>query len=182
MSSDSSHSLPLFCVAVIAGAHGVRGHVKIKCFLDDPTLLKTSPSFLNEKGEEVYKIEKILSQKKDVFIVSLEGVTDRNQAESLKGSQLMFPRNQLPEVPEDTFYHAELIGLSVKSPQGQSLGKVHALYNFGAGDLLEVKTLKGKLEMIPFTEAMVPDINLKAGVLHLSGDGELFLKGGLDVT
>jgi len=182
MITGSSQSPSLFCAAVIASAHGVRGHVKVKCFLEDPSNLMTYSPLLNEKGVDAYKVKKILSQDKDILIVSFEGVSDRNQAERLKGEKLMFPRERLPELSEDAYYHSDLIGLSVKSPQGQSLGKVHALYNFGAGELLEIKTLKGDLEMIPFTQKIVSDVNLKEGVLHLSQEGELFLKGGIDVS
>ena len=182
MNLGSSQAHPLFCAAVIASAHGVRGHVKVKCFLEDPTLLKTYSTFLNEKGEDVYRIEKVLSQDKDILIVSLQGVTDRNQAELLRGAKLMLPTERLPKLSEDTFYHSELIGLSVKSPQGQPLGMVNALYNFGAGELLEVKTLRGDLQMIPFTRDIVPEVNAKEGDLLLSEEGEMFLKGGLDVS
>ena len=93
----------------------------------------------------------------------------------------MLPRERLPELSEDTFYHRDLIGLSVSLSQGQTLGKVHALYNFGAGELLEVKTLKGT-SMIPFTHAMVPEMNLKKGCSHFSEEGEMFLKGEPDVS
>jgi len=182
MNLDSSSPHSLFCAAVIASAHGVRGHVKVKCFLEDPKLFKTYSPFLNEKEEEVYRIEKVLSQDKDVLIVSLEGVTDRNQAEHLKSAKLMLSSDRLPELSEDTFYHRELIGLSVKSLKGQLLGEVHALYNFGAGELLEVKTLTGDLQMIPFTHASVPEVNLKEGTLLISNEGEVFLKGEPDVS
>ena len=182
MNLGSSQAHSLFCAAVIASAHGVRGDVRVKCFLEDPTLLKTYSPFLNEKGEESYKIEKVLSQDKDSLIVSLQGITDRNQAELLKGEKLMLSSESLPKLAEDTFYHRELIGLSVKSPQGQPLGMVNALYNFGAGELLEVKTLSGDLQMIPFTRDIVPEVNTKQGDLILSEEGEIFLKGDQDVS
>ncbi len=182
MNLGSSQAPSLICAAVIASAHGVRGHVKVKCFLEEPKLLKTYSPFLNEKGEEGYQIEKVISQDKNTFIVSLEGVTDRNQAELLKGVKLMLPSARLPELSEDTFYHNELIGLLVTSLQGQPLGQVHALYNFGAGELLEVKTLTGDLQMIPFTRDVVPEVNLKEGRLFLSDEGEMFLKGDSDAS
>ncbi|HUX80670.1 MAG TPA: ribosome maturation factor RimM [Alphaproteobacteria bacterium] len=176
MNLGSSQDHPLICAAVIASAHGIRGHVKVKCFLEDPALFKTYSPFLNEIGEEVYKIEKVFSQNKDIFIVSLRGVADRNQAELLRSAKLMLPKERLPELSEDTFYHRELIGLSVRSLQGQLLGEVHALYNFGAGELIELKTLAGDLKMIPFTRETVPEIKLEEGTLLLSDAGEMFLK------
>jgi 16S rRNA processing protein RimM len=145
--------------------------------LEDPSQFKSFSPFYNEKGEETLKVKKILSQDKDVLILALEGVSDRNQAELIKGSQLMIPRETLPELSSDTFYHRDLIGLAVKSTKGHSLGVVHALYNFGAGDLLEVKTPAGKLEMIPFTQETIPEIKKEEGFLLLSELGESFLEG-----
>jgi len=174
----SSHSPSLFCAGVIASAHGVQGHVKVKCFLEDPSVFKTYSPFCNEEGNEIYKINKIFSQNKDVLIVSLDGVRDRTEAERLKGEKLMCSRGRLPELSNDVFYHADLIGLSVNCPNGQSLGRVYAIYNFGAGDILEVEILQGKLEMIPFTHAVVPEVNIKEGFICLSKEGELLLKGG----
>jgi 16S rRNA processing protein RimM len=178
MTPGSSHISSRLCAAVVASAHGVRGHVKIKCFLEDPSHLKDYSPFLNEQGETTYKVDKILSQDKDVLIVSLENITDRNQAELLKGAKLMLSRDKLPELSENTFYHSDLIGLSVKSSQNKELGKVHALYNFGAGEILEIKTLQGTLHMVPFTKEAVPEINVSEGFIFLSPEGEDFLKGG----
>ncbi|MBS0271569.1 MAG: 16S rRNA processing protein RimM [Proteobacteria bacterium] len=177
MTPVSSQTPSFFCAAAIASAHGVHGHVKVKCFLEDPSQFKFFSPFYNEKGEETFKVKKVLSQDKDVLIVSLEGISDRNQAELVKGSQLMVPQASLPKLSSDTFYHQDLIGLSVKSTQGNVLGTVHALYNFGAGDLLEIKTLDGKLEMVPFTREAVPDVKQKEGFLLLSEAGSSFLKG-----
>jgi len=94
----------------------------------------------------------------------------------------MFSRDRLPDLSEDTFYHHELIGLSVKSLSGQLLGKVHALYNFGAGELLEVKTPTGDSKLIPFTRETVPEVNLNERTLLISDIGEIFLGGEPDVS
>ncbi len=182
MIAESSESPYFFCAGVITSAHGVRGHVKVKCFLEDPRQLRAYSPFSNEKGEEVYKINKILSQDEDILIVSLEDITDRNQAELLKRSKLMVPCERLPKLSDDTYYHSELIGLSVVSQEGQLLGKVQALYNFGAGELLEIKTLKESLQMLPFTHEIIPEVDLKEGRIFLSIEGEIFLKGESDVS
>src|SRR3990167_5827274 len=141
-----------FCAAVIASAHGIHGHVKVKCFLEDPSMFMNYSPYLNEKGEEAYKVKKVLVQDKDVLTIALEGLVDRTTAEHLRGANLLLSPERLPALSEDTFYHIDLVGLMVKSSANQPLGEVHALYNFGAGDLLEVKTLEGKLQIIPFTE------------------------------
>lgn len=182
MTPGSSPNSSLFCAAVIASAHGVHGHVKVKCFLEDPQQLKAFSPFCNEKGEEAYKVGKVLSQDHDVLTLSLEGVRDRNQAENLKGAKLMLSQERLTALSEDTFYHKDLIGLSVKSFKGQSLGEVRAIYNFGAGELLEIKTLQGKLEMIPFTKETVLEVAKEEGSVLLSREGEAFLKGEVYVS
>lgn len=139
MTSLSSSSASPFCAAVIASAHGVHGHVKVKCFLEDPTRFKSYSPFSNEAGESVYTVKKVLSQNKDVLVVSLDGVNDRTMAEGMRGEKLMLSPDRLPSLVEDTYYHKDLIGLSVVGTNSQPLGTVNALYNFGAGDLLEVK-------------------------------------------
>lgn len=176
MMMASSQPSSLFCAAVVASAHGVHGHVKVKCFLEDPTHLKTYSPYSNEEGEPVYAVKKVLSHQKDVLVVSFEGITDRTKAEGLKGAKLMLAQDRLPRLMDDTYYHKDLIGLSVMSSEGQPLGRVHGVYNFGAGELLEVKTLKNALHMIPFTHETVPEVNLEDGLLRLSKVGEMFLE------
>ena len=175
MTSSSSTSPSLFCAAVVAAAHGVRGHVKVKCFLENPTEFNKFSPYCDKRGEEAYRVKKVLSQKGDMLIVSLEGVSDRNYAEQMRGTELFVPRSKLPTLSEDTFYHRDLIGLQVHSHQGMLLGDVHALYNFGAGDILEIKTPQGKLEMLPFTKGCVPEIHQEEGTLVLSPEGETYL-------
>ena len=85
------------------------------------------------------------------------------------------PHSKLPALSGNTFYHHDLIGLKVHSSREVLLGDVHALYNFGAGDILEIKTLEGKLEMLPFTKDCVPEIRLEEGTLVLSPEGETYL-------
>jgi len=178
MALASTHDSSLFCAAVIATVHGVHGHVKVKCFLEDPSQFKSYSPYLDEKGEESYVVEKVLSQAKDILIVSLKGIQDRNQAENLRGVQLMLSKKRLPQLSEDTFYHSDLIGLKVLSYQGVSLGVVHALYNYGAGDILEVISSEDELGMVPFTKQTFPVVDLEKGILCLSEEGEMFLKGG----
>lgn len=175
MTVSSSASSSLFCAAVVATAHGVRGHVKVKCFLENPTEFNKFSPYCDKRGEEVYRVKKVLSQKGDMLIISLEGVSDRNYAEQMRGTELFIPRSKLPALSEETFYHRDLIGLQVRSFQGVLLGDVHALYNFGAGDILEIKNLEGKLEMIPFTKDCVPEIHNEEGTLVLSPEGETYL-------
>jgi 16S rRNA processing protein RimM len=169
-----------FCAAIITSPHGIHGHVKIKCFLEDPADFKMYSPYHNENGEETYRVTKVLSQNKDMLIVTLEDIKDRNQAERLKGAKLMLAREHLPDLEQDTFYHADLIGLDVLSSVDKAFGKVHALYNFGAGDILEVETTQSKLVMIPFTHDIVPDVDMKKGFVRLSTIGDTLVKGESD--
>lgn len=182
---DLAASTPLsslFCAAVIAAPHGVQGWLKVKCFLEDPSKFQAYSPYSNERGEECFIVKKVVSQDKDILIVSLDEISDRHQAELIKGEKLMLSRDRLPDLSEDTYYHTDLMGLSIKSFSGDFLGTVHALYNFGAGDLLEIKTIEDKLEMVPFTRASVSEVNIEKGFLLLSEEGEMFLKGDRDVS
>lgn len=176
MASESLPTSSLFCAAVVASAHGLHGHVKVRCFLEDPRCLKTYSPFSNEAGEPVYTVKKVLSQDGDMVLVSLEGVSDRTEAERLRKAKFMLAEGRLPTLSEDTFYYKDLIGMSVLSSEGQPLGVVHAVHNFGAGELVELKTLDERLYMIPFTHDMVPAIALGERLLRLSQDAKAFLE------
>ena len=178
MTPRSPSSPSLFCAARVASPHGVRGHVKVKCFLENPGQFTTFSPFFNAKGEEAYWVEKVMSQDKDMLIISLKDISDRNQAEQIKGAELFVPRSKLPKLAENSYYHHDLIGLKVKSTQGNLLGNVYGLHNFGAGDVVEIKTLQGKFEMLPFTKDFIPDIRKEKGEIIISPEGEDFLKGG----
>jgi 16S rRNA processing protein RimM len=179
--SDMSNQ-KLLSAAIITAAHGIQGHVKVKCFLENPGDFEAYSPFSNEKGEKIYKINKILSQNKDILIVSFEGIKTRTEAEQLKGKTLMVAREHLPKLLDDTFYHADLIELSVKSTKNRELGIVHRIFNFGAGDILEIKTQKNKLVMVPFTQVMVPMVNIQQGFVSLSPAGEAMVEREDDET
>lgn len=176
MMAQSLPHPPLFCAAVVASAHGLHGHVKVKCFLEDPRCLKTYSPFSNEAGEPVYTVKKILSQDGDMVLVSLEGVDDRTEAERLRKTKFMLSEERLPELSDETYYYKDLIGMSVISPENQPLGVVHAVHNFGAGELIELKILNERLLMIPFTHEMIPEVDLKKRLLRLSQDAKVFLE------
>lgn len=167
-----SPSKDLFCAAVITSAHGLQGHVKVKCFLENPQDFKNYSAFCNEEGQPLFTLKKVLSQDQDRLLISLEGVGDRTQAEALKGTFLRLPRETLKKLPEDQFYYQDLISLEVRSHKEHSLGQVHAMHNFGAGDILEIRTLHQGLVMIPFTHGLVPLIQIEAGFVQLSEEGE----------
>ena len=176
MMSASLPNSPLFCAAVVASAHGLHGHVKVKCFLEDPRCLKTYSPFSNEAGEPAYRVKKILSQDGDMVLLSLEGVEDRTKAEHLRKARFMLSQERLPNLSKDTYYYKDLIGMSVLSSEDQKLGIVYAVHNFGAGELLEIKGSNERLYMLPFTHTMVPEVDLEKRLVRLSQDAKTFLE------
>ena len=151
------------CVARIGAAHGVRGEVKLWSFTEDPASVVTYGPLETEDGTQRFEIE-AMRPAKDHFIARIVGVSDRDAAERLRNLELYVPRARLPEIDEqDTYYHADLIGLDVVTPEGVQIGTVHALHNFGAGDIIEVMPVgSGEPLMLPFNDATVPKVDLAA--------------------
>jgi 16S rRNA processing protein RimM len=151
------------CVARIGAAHGVRGEVKLWSFTEDPLALANYGPLETEDGSRRFEIE-TLRPAKDHLVARLKGIGDRDAAETLRNTELFVSRDRLPPIQEqDTYYHADLIGLSAVTPEGVPLGAVTALHNFGAGDLIEIATIAGgEPLLLPFTEAIVPSVDLKA--------------------
>jgi 16S rRNA processing protein RimM len=152
-------------VAEIGAAHGLRGEVKLRSFTADPMAVQDYGVLEGEDGTRTFAIEG-LKPAKNCLIARFAGVSDRTQAEGLRGVKLYVPRARLP-APEDeeTFYYADLIGLAAVTSEGRTLGKIVAVHNFGAGDLIEVEAGAGGTVMLPFTAAVVPAIDLAAGRL-----------------
>ena len=148
------------CLGAIVGVHGIKGEVKVKCFSENEKNLSSYGILSNETGDKSFAV-KIVGHSKELLRVKIKGVDDRNTAETLIGTGLYIQRDMLPDLSEDEFYHTDLIGLRAHSSTGEVIGEVNALYNFGAGDLIEIKTLNGSLEMLPFTSDYVPTINIK---------------------
>ncbi len=152
------------CMGVIVGVHGVRGVVRLKSFAERPEdILAYGP--LRDEGGRSYRLTG-QGQAKGVILARIDGVSDRNAAEALKGTMLYVARDALPEVEENEFYHADLIGLRVELLDGAELGTVLAVHDFGAGDLIDVRLSgSGQTVLLPFNEQSVPVVDLKAGRL-----------------
>lgn len=151
----------LICVGAIAGAFGVRGEARVKSFCADPAAIADYAPLLTEDGREVgLRITRPLS---GAFAARLTIATTREAAEALKGTRLYARRDKLPGLPDDEFYHADLIGLAVLDTGGAELGRVRAIHDFGAGDILEIDRPGARPVMLPFTRAVVPTVDLAAG-------------------
>ncbi len=153
------------CLGIMVGAHGVRGLVKVKSFTEVPEDVAAYGPLSDEAGKRQWTLESV-GRAKGVVLARVAGVADRDQAQALHGTRLYVERNALPALEEEeTFYHADLIGLRAEDAGGRPLGRVQAVENFGAGDLLEIVDAEGKSVMLPFTKAAVPTVNLAAGHL-----------------
>ena len=152
------------CVGVVAGAHGVRGAVKIKSFTATPEDVAGYGPLEDESGERRFSL-RLVGTGKGVVIGHLSGIVDRNQAEAARGLRLYLPRAALPPTEEDEYYHADLIGLAAVLTDGTPVGAVRAVHDFGAGDTLEIARTEGPPVMVPFTRAIVPSVELAAGRL-----------------
>lgn len=155
------------CVGVIAGAFGVKGEVKIKSFTVIPDDIFNYGTLLNDSSVPFLSVSKHRAVK-DGFAVISPQVKTREEAEALKGQQLFITRESLPEPDEDEFYYTDLEGLQAKTTSGRNAGKVIAIHEFGAGDMLEIQPPKreGKQAQSfyhPFTKEAVPKVDIKAG-------------------
>ncbi|MEP9349048.1 ribosome maturation factor RimM [Xanthobacter sp. KR7-225] len=159
-------------VARIGAPHGVKGEVRLFVFTEDPDAVLEFDPLTDAAGRRSFRIT-ALRAAKDHFVARLHGVADRDAAEALTNVDLYVPRAALPE-PEDaeTFYHADLIGLSVEDETGARIGTVVALHDFGAGDILEyapaLAGVKARTLMVPFSRDAVPVVDLTAGRVVLA--------------
>ena len=147
----------------IVAAHGIRGDVVIDSYAGEPADIGAYGPLSSEDGAKRFEVKVVRVTSKGV-VARVAGVDDRNGAEALKGTALYAPRERLPEVAEDEYYYADLAGLRADNVAGSRIGVVVAVQNYGAGDLLEVR-LEGQsvTELIPFTDAFVPVVDIAAG-------------------
>lgn len=162
------------CVARIGAAHGVRGEVKLWSFTEDPAAVANYGPLETQDGKQRLEIE-ALRPAKDHFVARIAGVNDRDAAERLRNLELYVPRTRLPAIEEDdTFYHADLIGLDAVTPEGTQIGTVRALHNFGAGDIIEITPVgSGEPLMLPFNDATVPKIDIDSKQIVLVPPAEI---------
>ena len=161
------------CLGVIVGAQGLRGQVRVKSFTDQPADLGAYGVLQDEAGERRFQLT-VTGRAKGVVLARIEGVGDRVQAEALRGVRLCVDRAALPEVAEpEVFYHADLIGLGAEDLEGRPLGRVRAVHNFGAGDVIEIEAEGGATLTVAFTKAVVPEVDLKGGRLVVDPPPEI---------
>ncbi|MCA1286647.1 ribosome maturation factor RimM [Salipiger bermudensis] len=151
------------CVGTIAGAFGVNGEVRLKSFTAEPEALAEYAPLTTEDGSRSFEVQ-ITRPVKGGFAARLSGVRSKEEADALRGTGLYAPRDRLPTLPDDEFYHTDLIGLAVFDTGGAELGRVKAVLNHGATDLLELAMPgQSKTVLLPFTREAVPTVDLASG-------------------
>lgn len=159
------------CVGAFAGAHGVRGEAKVKCFTASSEDIAAYGPVTTEDGRR-FTLEVVRLIKADMALVRAPEIASREDAAALAGARLYVDRAALPEIEEeDEFYIEDLVGLAAFTEDGAPAGRVRAVYNFGAGDILELEDVPGikTAPMIPFTRTAVPEIDLARGRLTVAG-------------
>lgn len=153
---------------IIVGAQGVRGLVRVKTFTQTSGVIADYGPLFNESGERQFSVT-LVEARPTVAVVKIDGVTSREAAEALKGLMLHIPRSALPEVDEDEFYHADLVGLIAETETGGRIGVVSSLDDFGAGELIEIALDAGGAPLVcPFTMAVVPIVDIAGGKVVLN--------------
>ena len=163
---------PQICVARIGAAHGVRGAVKLWTFTEDPLAVKRYGRLATRDGARHFEVASA-REAKGHLVATLKGVTTREEAERLNGIELYIAREELPDTDENEYYHADLIGLAAVTPADQPLGQIIAIHNFGAGDIIEIAPPHGPTLLLPFTNAVVPTVDVAGGRVVIELPGEI---------
>ena len=150
------------CVARIGAAHGVRGAVKLWTFTEDPLAVQRYGPLSTKDGARQFEVTHA-REAKDHLVATLKGIATREDAERLNGLELYVAREKLPATDDDEYYHADLIGLAAVTTADAPLGRVIAIHNFGAGNIIEIAPPQGSTLLLPFTNAVVPSVDLAAG-------------------
>ena len=160
----------IVCVAKILSPHGVRGEVKLKCFMEDLDLFIDLANFFNKKQTHNFSLESLRGQKKDVFIASFDEIKNRNDAEKWVNTEIYIQRDELPEIEEDDEYYIEdLVNIKVIDKNSKPYGSIKAIHNFGAGDVIEIlEESTSKRNLFPFTKEIITDVNIDQGFAVIS--------------
>jgi 16S rRNA processing protein RimM len=160
------------CVARIGAPHGVRGAVKLWTFTEDPLAVTRYGALATQDGARRFEVTHV-REAKGHLVATLKGIATREDAERLNGIELYVAREKLPATEADEYYHADLIGLAAVNAAGVPVGRVIAIHNFGAGDIIEIAPLNGATMLLPFTNAVVPEVDIAAGRVVVELPGEI---------
>lgn len=155
------------CLGVFAGAHGVKGAAQVRTFTERPENIGEYGPVETEDGARRFTLTVIRALKPGLVLATAPEIESREDALSLKGQPLFVDRDRLPAPEDDAFYLEDLVGLAAQDENGETLGKIKAVHNFGAGDILELHGVPGVKSgrLIPFTRENAPTIDLDAGLI-----------------
>ena len=154
-------------LAAVMGAQGLKGEVRVKTFTAAPEALRAYGVLHDAQGRR-YEIAAFRPTKPGEAVIAFTGVADRSAAEALRGTELFVTRGALPAPNADEFYHADLVGLEAFDAEGRMVGKVAAIHNFGASDVIEITRADGDGVMLAFTREMVPVIDIANGRIEIA--------------
>lgn len=158
----ASPAAPLVCLGTIAGAHGIKGLVRLKSFTARAEDIAVYGPLRDGSGARQFELA-LVGSARGALIARIKGVDDRNAAERLKGEKLYVGRDRLPPTEVGEFYHADLIGLAAEYANGTALGRVVAIHDFGGGPSLEIAPATGTTFMVPFTASVAPVVDIAGG-------------------
>lgn len=160
------------CVARIGAPHGVRGQVRLWTFTEDPYAVLDYGPLATKDGKRTIEVDNV-REAKGHLVATLKGVTDRDAAARLNGVELYVARDALPDTGDGEYYHADLIGLAAVNAAGEAIGRVVAMHDFGAGDIIEIAPPSGPTLLLPFTDAVVPTVDIAGGKVMIEMPGEI---------
>jgi 16S rRNA processing protein RimM len=160
------------CIARIGAPHGVRGAVKLWTFTQDPLAVQRYGPLATKDGARQFEVTHA-REAKGHLVATLKGIATREGAERLSGIELYIARDKLPATDTDEYYHADLIGLAAVNAANEPIGRVIAIHNFGAGDIIEVAPPNGATMLLPFTNAVVPTVDLGKGCVVIELPAEI---------
>ncbi len=152
---------PRICLGAFAGAHGVKGELRIKPFTETPENVAAYGPVTTEDGARTLTLKSLRPIKGGFLLAKADGIATRDEAEALKSVRFYVARSALPATEDDSYYVDDLIGLAAIDDKGAALGDISAVHNFGGGDILELKTGdddKNSL-LVPFTREAVPELD-----------------------
>jgi 16S rRNA processing protein RimM len=162
----------LVLVGRVAGAFGVKGEVRVSAYTETPLSLLQYRELKREDGSPGLTLVSGRAAKTD-FIGKAEEIATKEEADALRGLRLFVAREAMPAPDEDEFYLSDLIGLAAVTPEGETLGKVKAVHDFGAGDILEIAPARGATWYLSFTRATVPEVDIAGGKIVAVRPGEV---------
>jgi len=163
----------LIALGVFGAPHGARGELRVKSYTGDPQAIGRYGALTDGTGARVFAFEALRPIKNDMLVARVKEVDTREAAQALTGVEIFARRRQLPPPDKDEYYYSDLVALETATPEGERLGKVAAVLNYGAGDILEIARADGESLLLPFSKAVVVDVRFDEGRIIVAPPREI---------